>query len=201
MKKIAFLVVLTTLLWSCKTSNVVTSSNSEKQEVKVAIDLVQIQNDKVKVTITAPAVTTNEITFHIPKIVPGTYSLDNYGKYIDDLKAFDKKGNSLSVKKTDDNSWSISNAKSLDKITYLVNDTYDTEKGGGFGEDIFSPAGTNIDAGKNIMLNTHGFVGYFDSFMSVPYQVTITHPATLWGATSMTDTDTSDTSDVFTTSR
>ena len=201
MKKIAFLVVLTTLLWSCKTSNVVSTSNSEKQEVKVAIDLVQIQNDKVKVTITAPTVTTNEITFHIPKIVPGTYSLDNYGKYIDDLKAFDKKGNSLSVKKTDDNSWSISNAKSLDKITYLVNDTYDTEKGGGFGEDIFSPAGTNIDAGKNIMLNTHGFVGYFDSFMAVPYQVTITHPATLWGATSMTDKDTSDTSDVFTTSR
>jgi hypothetical protein len=47
---------------------------------------------------------------------------------------------------------------------------------------IFSPAGSNIDAGKNIMLNTHCFVGYFTNFMSIPYNVTITHPATLWEA-------------------
>jgi acetyltransferase-like isoleucine patch superfamily enzyme len=29
------------------------------------------------------------------------------------------------------------------------------------GEDVFSPAGSNILAGENIMLNTHCFVGYF----------------------------------------
>jgi hypothetical protein len=58
-----------------------------------------------------------------------------------------------------------------------------TQKGTKFGdEDIFSPAGSNIDAGKNIMLNTHCFVGYFTNFMSIPYNVTITHPATLWEA-------------------
>jgi hypothetical protein len=51
-----------------------------------------------------------------------------------------------------------------------------TQKGTKFGdEDIFSPAGSNIDAGKNIMLNTHCFVGYFTNFMSIPYNVTITH--------------------------
>jgi hypothetical protein len=42
-------------------------------------------------------------------------------------------------------------AKTLDKITYLVNDSFDTEKGTKFGdEDIFSPAGSNIDAGKTL---------------------------------------------------
>lgn len=30
------------------------------------------------------------------------------------------------------NSWTIKEAKKLDKITYLVNDTYDIEGGGGF---------------------------------------------------------------------
>jgi hypothetical protein len=34
----------------------------------------------------------------------------------------------LIVTKTDDNTWNIKNAKSLAKITYLVNDTFDTEK-------------------------------------------------------------------------
>jgi hypothetical protein len=131
------------------------------------------------------------------KTVPGTYSEDNYGRYIEDLKAYDAKGTLLTVKKIDINSWSISKAKTLEKITYLVNDSFDTEKGTKFGdEDIFSPAGSNIDAGKNIMLNTHCFVGYFTNFMSIPYNVTITH-LQHFGSTSMTDLDTSTTADTL----
>jgi predicted metalloprotease with PDZ domain len=178
------------------------TSATTKQQIQVAINLNEIKNDQVLVTVNAPSITTDEITYHIPKTVPGTYSEDNYGRYIDDLKAYDAKGTLLVVKKIDVNSWSISKAKTLDKITYLVNDSFDTEKGTKFGdEDIFSPAGSNIDAGKNIMLNTHCFVGYFSNFMSIPYKVTITHPATLWGSTSMTDLDASNTADTFITAR
>ena len=51
------------------------------------------------------------------------------------------------------------------------------------------------------MLNTHCFIGYFTNYMSSPYRVSISHPAGLWGATSMLDQDTSATNDVFATSR
>jgi predicted metalloprotease with PDZ domain len=169
---------------------------------KVGIDLIDVKDDKVLVTVKAPKTKSEKITYSIPKIVPGTYSFDNYGKFIEEFKALDTKGSELPVTKSDDNTWSISNAKHLSKITYLVNDTYDTEKVGGHGgEDVFSPAGTNIDAGKNFMLNTHGFVGYFQDKKDLPYQLTITHPETLWGATSMIDTDASTTKDVFYTPR
>lgn len=189
------------VLWGCNTTSSTTQVTAKK-EVQVAINLTDIKDDKVMVTVNAPTILTNEITYHIPKTVPGTYSEDNYGRYIDDLKAYDQKGNLLDVKKLDDNSWSISKATTLSKITYLVNDTFDTEKGTQFGQDdIFSPAGSNIDAGKNILLNTHCFVGYFTNFMTIPYQVTVSHPADMWGATSMTDTDDSTTLDVFTTVR
>lgn len=201
MKKIIFAFAFTSILWSCKTVNSVTPS-AAKEQVQVAINLDVITNDQVMVTVNAPSIKTDEITYHIPKTVPGTYSEDNYGRYIEDLKAYDKKGNLLAVNKLDVNSWSISKAKTLDKITYLVNDSFDTEKGTKFGaEDVFSPAGSNIDAGKNIMLNTHCFVGYFTNFMSIPYKVTIAHPATLWGSTSMTDLDPSTTIDTFITAR
>ncbi len=83
------------------------------------------------------------------------------------------------------------------KISYFVNDTYDTENT----HKIFSPAGTNIEADKNILVNTHGFVGYFSGYNENPYQVKITHPENLWGATSMTDLDASATADVFETAR
>jgi acetyltransferase-like isoleucine patch superfamily enzyme len=37
---------------------------------------------------------------------------------------------------------------------------FDTEKEILGGNDVFSPAGSNILAGENIMFNTHCFVGY-----------------------------------------
>ncbi|MFV8464705.1 peptidase M61 [Flavobacterium sp. LB1P62] len=201
MKRIFLSLALASILWSCKTASS-SATTTAKQEVQVAINLNEIKDDKVMVTIHTPSISTDEITYHIPKTVPGTYSEDNYGRYIDDLKAYDTKGNLLAVNKTDANSWSIANAKTLDKITYLVSDSFDTETGKKFGGDeIFSPAGSNIDAGKNIMLNTHCFVGYFTNYMSIPYNVTISHPATLWGATSMTDLDASTTNDKFIMSR
>jgi predicted metalloprotease with PDZ domain len=200
MKRIFYTLALVPFFWSCKP--VSSAIPSERQEVRVAINLNEIKDDKVLVTVQAPKIGTDEIIYHIPKTVPGTYSEDNYGRFIDDLKAYDKKGNLLVVTKKDVNSWTIAKAKSLDKITYFVNDSFDTEKGGDFGgEDVFSPAGSNILAGENIMLNTHCFVGYFTNFMTVPYNVNISHPETLWGSTSMTDQDPSATSDTFVTSR
>ncbi|MBC7845506.1 MAG: peptidase M61 [Flavobacterium sp.] len=203
MKNIFLSIVVATVLCSCKTANPTTSVSSKLiEKVEVNINLNNIKNDKVFVSVNAPTILTDTITFRIPKMVPGTYSNDNYGRYIDDLKAFDSKGNLLEVKKTDQNSWFITKAKTLDKITYWVNDTFDTETGKGFGdEDIFSPAGSNIDAGKNIMLNTHCFVGYFTNYMSIPYRLTVSHPSTLWGATSMIDQDSTATNDVFISSR
>ncbi len=200
MKKSIIALALVAFLWNGNSANAQIKS-TPNQNIKVGIDLVDVKDDKVKVTVEAPKFNLDKITYSIPKIVPGTYSEDNYGKNIEDLKAFDAKGTALAVTKTDDNTWSIASAKNLAKITYWVNDTFDTEKGGSFGTDIFSPAGTNIDAGKNFMINTHGFVGYFQDKKDLPYQVTISHPETLWGATSMIDTDASATKDVFTTPR
>lgn len=201
MKKIILSLALVSLFVSCKpTANV--QSETQAPEVDVTIDLNNVKDDKVMVTVNAPLITTNEIVYNMPKIIPGTYMVDNYGKFIDDFKAFDKTGKPMEIAKVDENSWSIKNAQKLSKVTYLVNDTYDSEKGSGFGNDqVFSPAGTNILEGKNFMLNNHGFVGYFTDKKDMTYKVTILHPDTLFGATSLTDVDASNTSDVFVTSR
>jgi predicted metalloprotease with PDZ domain len=172
-----------------------TAFAQQGKDVKVAIDLKNVKDDKVQVTIIPPVLDSKTTTFFIPKTVPGTYSEDNYGKYIEGFKAYDKKGKELAVEKADENSWKIADAKKLAKITYLVNDTYDIESTGG--SDVFSPAGTNILANENFVINTHAFVGYFDVKGEVPYTVTIDHPAALWGATSLTDTNASNEIDVF----
>lgn len=193
MKKITLALALLASVWSFEA---IAQSKAENP-IKVAIDLNGVKDDKVPVTVSAPKISSDKIVYHIPKTVPGTYSTDNYGKYVDDLKAFDAKGKELAVAKTDDNSWEITGAKKLSKVTYWVNDTYDIEDQ----HDVFSPAGTNIDAGKNFMLNMHGFVGYFQDKGQLPYQVTISHSADLWGATSLTDADAANNKDVFNYSR
>ncbi|MBY8962584.1 peptidase M61 [Flavobacterium sp. D11R37] len=170
-----------------------------QDNVKVNVDLKNVTDDKVSVTVTAPKIKEKTITYFIPKIVPGTYSVDNYGSFVEGFKAYDKKGKELTVTKADENSWKIENADKLVKVSYLVNDTYDTEGTGK--HEIFSPSGTNIAANENFVINTHGFVGYFDGKGEMPYELTVIHPATLWGATSMTDTDESSEKDVFTVSR
>ncbi len=184
-------------LSSCLCHFTASAQSKSKEQVQVTINLNAIEKDKVPVTVLTPKIKTSEIVYHFPKIVPGTYSEDDYGRFIDDFKAYDKKGVYMTVSKVDVNSWKISNATQLASISYLVNDTYDIEST----HDIFSPVGSNIDAGKNVMLNTHCFVGFFDDFKDVNYKVTVQHPETLWGATSMTDIDASNTSDVFETSR
>jgi predicted metalloprotease with PDZ domain len=200
MKKQLAVLLLASLFWSCKTSQSLSSPTKDK--VQAILNLNEIKDDKVLVTIHPPKIKTDEVNYYIPKIVPGTYSEDNYGKYVADVKAYDAKGKHMVVIKKDDNTWTISNAKALKKLTYWVNDTFDTEKGEGFGNtDIFSPAGSNIKENTNFMINMHAFVGYFQDNTDIPYEVRVVHPKTLWGATSLIDLDTTATADKYTTAR
>ncbi|ASV29522.1 M61 family metallopeptidase [Maribacter cobaltidurans] len=188
MKK-AFLHLLVALfLYGCGASK--NLSTIDKSPLVVSMDLVNVVDDQVKVTIDPGAFTANQISFRIPKTVPGTYSSDDYGQYVEGFVAYDYSGNPLEVSKQDQNTWTISNATKLDKISYMVNDTYDTENE--VEDAVFSPAGTNIKKGSNYMLNLHGFVGYFDGYKEIPYQLTIQKPVGFEAATSLTKTSLAD---------
>ena len=179
-KKVVLGVLLGISLIACKGGAVV--GQDQKEIIAVTIDLVEVVDDKVQVSIMAPEISAKQTVFYIPKIVPGTYSEDNYGELIDDFVALDNKGKRLEVSRLDKNSWKIKNANKLTKITYWVNDTYDIitgEKG------VFSPAGTNIDKDNNFMLNLHAFVGYFEGEQELPYQLNIKRPKHLYGETSL----------------
>lgn len=195
MKKTTFIIALAILLSSCGASKRISAN---KTPLKVSLDLVNIVDDKVLVAIDPGSFATDNVSFFIPKTVPGTYSSDNYGQYIESFKAFDYKGAELNVTKTDQNTWVISNARDLDRVSYLVNDTYDSESEKE--EPVFSPAGTNILKGKNFMLNLHGFVGYFQDLEEVAYELRIKKPANLQATTSLNELDLKETKadeDVF----
>ncbi|KJD33017.1 peptidase M61 [Tamlana nanhaiensis] len=146
--------------------------------IETSINLSNVSDDKAPVTINPGRFVAETVTYRLPRVVQGTYSVSDFGKYVDDFKAIDYNGNELPVTKVDDNTWTITNAKQLDKITYLVNDTFDEEKVGGIGKEVpFSPSGTNIEP-TNYVLNLHGFIGYFDSLKNNQYKLDVTADAT-----------------------
>lgn len=145
--------------------------------IETAINLSAVQDDKAPVTINPGRFTIETVTYRLPRVVQGTYAVSDFGKYVDDFKAINYKGEEMPVVKVDVNTWTIANAKDLDKITYLVNDTFDIEKEGGIGgEQPFSPSGTNIEE-ENYVLNLHGFIGYFDSLKNNQYKLDVTGPS------------------------
>src|SRR5688572_18434807 len=127
--------------------------SKNKNTYQYTVDLTKVVNDRVYVELSPPAVTSSEVTFYLPKIVPGTYAIADYGRYVHDLTAVDKKGKKLPVERVDDNTWKIKNAEKITKISYWIDDTFDTEV---TGPEIFWPAGTNIEEGKNFIINTSG---------------------------------------------
>jgi predicted metalloprotease with PDZ domain len=181
MRKVLILLGVLGMVYGCGVGK--SLMTIDKVPILASLDLVNIKNDKVEVSIDPGAFLSDVVSFKIPKTIPGTYSSDNYGTYIQDLLALDYSGKVMKVVKEDDNSWRISNAKRLDKVTYWVNDTYDTENI--MANPVFSPAGTNILEGENFMLNLHGFVGYFDGYKEVPYTILVRKPLDIAATTTL----------------
>ena len=58
-------------------------SAKAQQQYSCKIDLINVTDDKVKVQIKTPAVKESEILFSFPKVIPGSYSEKNYGRFIE----------------------------------------------------------------------------------------------------------------------
>ncbi len=148
-----------------------------ENDYKYFIDLTKVENDKIEVKLTPPDMTENEATFMFPAIVPGTYAIYNFGRFVSDFKVVDKNGTPISFTQPDRNTYKISNAKNIGYITYKVDDSWDWEKKKDEKEDVvFEPAGTNIEANKNFVLNTHGFFGYFKNFTDRSFSIEVKKP-------------------------
>ncbi len=179
MKKIAFaLLAVTIVACTPKVNDLATS-----KPIDASIDLVNVTNDMVHVTINPGRFTTESINFYIPKTVPGTYSNNNYGQFLENVTAYDYDNNPMEISSVDTNTWKIANATNFDRIEYDVNDSFDTEAE--VEEAVFSPAGTNIEANKNFFLNLHMFVGYFDNLKEHSYLLHFTHPTGFEASTSL----------------
>src|SRR5690606_32857841 len=170
----------------------ISASASWAQRYQYTVDLTQLQDDKFNVSLLTPPVTEGKVIFALPKLIPGTYAISNYGAFTSNVMATDKKGRRLPVKQLSINQWEISNAKKLYKISYEVEDIFDTDKE----HHIYPMAATNIEA-RNIVVHTPGIFGYVEGQHKLPIELTFEKPAGFYGSSAKLPVESTATRDIF----
>jgi len=142
-------------------------------------DLKNVHNDQVAIELKVPSLSEKTVIYSFPAAIPGSYARKDYGRFVSHFNAFNKAGKKLKAEKLNDNQYKIDNADELSTIKYKVADTWDKSHD----NFIFQPGGTNIEAGKNFVINNHAFYGYFEEYKDLPIEVTVAKPDNLFGAT------------------
>ena len=167
--------------------------SAQNDKYKFYLDLNKINSDLIQVELIPPVIKSEKIVYNIPKIVPGTYNIYDFGQYVMDFEAFDTSGAMLTVNRLDENRWEIDGANKLGKLTYWVEDTWDAD----VDKLVFEPGGTNIEEDENVVLNNHGFFGYFNEMKNIKYELNITRPEEFYGATGLSDITTKGNTDIY----
>jgi predicted metalloprotease with PDZ domain len=173
----------------------ISGASRSQNDYLYKVDLNKVVDDKLMVELTPPKTDKDEVRFCFPAMVPGTYEVYNFGRFVSDLKVNGKNGVKIKVVKQSDNVYALSPAKEIETITYMVEDSWDTkikEK------VVFEPAGTNIEEGKNFSINTHGFFGFYDGMLDRNFVLEFSKPNGFYPATGLTDVKVGKDKDVIT---
>lgn len=166
----------------------VSISLQAQARLDVKVDLINVVEDMVKVRVTPVAVNAKPFRYVMPRSVPGTYSRDDYGRFIMSAKAFAADGSELTVTR-EDNDIHVNQTPAF--LEYWVRDTWDDKEF----KDVFQPSGTNIEKDSNYVINTHAFFGFVEGYKNIPYVITILKPRGFFGATSLERKELNDTTD------
>ncbi|MDO9001775.1 MAG: PDZ domain-containing protein [Bacteroidota bacterium] len=162
------------------------------------INLNKVINDKVSVQLIPPTLTQNEIEFSFPSMVPGTYEVYDFGRFISNFKVSGKNGAIIKVSKVDVNTYKISPANEIEKITYDVDDTWDkTDLPNTKDKVVFEPGGTNFEDGKNFSINTHSMFGFIKGQLNKNFILEFEKPKGYYPATGLSDIKFGDTKDII----
>lgn len=168
------------------------------------LDLTKVKDDKVPVELLItnldkfrPSVEPTDppkedsISFFMPKIVPGTYRIYDFGRFLSDFKVFDKEGKEIKFIHPNENEWRFP-SKNVAKITYLVDDTFDAKEN----NKVFEPGGTDIEDAV-FVINTHGFFGYLEGLKRNSFLINVIKPEKFYGSTPLTPINSTEKEDLY----
>ena len=169
------------------------SAQSRTDKYQYKIDLLNMRDNKVLVSLLPPKTNLKAGKFVMPKLVPGYYDAMNFGQYVSAFQAFNSKGAAISVKRLDTNTWIVSDLKHTAKITYEVSGGWEhlTQNTPGA-----RSAASTFKKDSLFILNYNALTGYFEEINNRGYLVTIRKNRKLYPSSALRYIHQNDTTDV-----
>lgn len=136
------------------------------------VDITHFEADSFFVKLDIKNFDRDTAVFQFAVTAPGTYSILSAGRFIENFRAYDAAGKGLPIYRVDINQFRIFRARSLARITYRVDDTFDSQ----IEDNPVDPmSGTNIER-DNALINGQMIFGYFHGYQSQPVSVKYVYP-------------------------
>ncbi len=95
------------------------------QTVTYKVFLDQLESKEVKVIVELNGFEPADVaSYQMPAWAPGAYTITNYGRFLKNFKALDRKKNELPTTRFDENRWEVKNAQQLKFFSYTVTNSY-----------------------------------------------------------------------------
>ena len=139
------------------TASTVSTADPE-EPLRYEVDLTGFEDDLFHVVAIPAGLTAEDRYFDFVAFAPGVHSVLNFGRFVQEVKAFDEAGNELGVEQRDMNRWELAEPTKVARIEYTIEDSFDTE----IQEHRVLPcAGTGIED-DYVLMNSYGVLGYFE---------------------------------------
>ncbi|MBL7995856.1 peptidase [bacterium] len=151
--------------------------NTPKLSLHYTVDITKFDDDSFFVKLDVENFDMDTAVFQFAVTAPGTYSILDAGRFVGSFKALDTSGNPLMIVRTGVNQFLIYPARQLSRVTYRVDDTFDSP----LPDNPVAPmSGTNIER-TNAVVNGQMVFGFFHGRQSYPISVKFVYPE-IWRA-------------------
>ncbi|MBB6612436.1 PDZ domain-containing protein [Pontibacter sp. Tf4] len=141
-------------------------------ELTYTVNLNDRADDRFKVTLHVKGLQADNNVFQFAATAPGTYQTMDMGRFVENFKAYDKKGREIEATQISTNQWQLSKPEKVRKITYQIAETFDTPVDK---DQIYAMCGTSLEQ-DHALINGQAVFGYLKGLQATPMRLKLENP-------------------------
>jgi len=143
------------------------------QTTSYEVNLLDRADDRFKVDVRLTGLGPADSIFQFAATAPGTYQVEDIGRYVRDLRAFDGGGSEVQVARVSTNQWRFSDPARVRTVRYAIAETWDTPVSE---HTPYLMCGTSIED-DNVLVSPHAVFGYPALRQAQPVRVRFDRPS------------------------
>lgn len=145
---------------------------AKEPQLIYTVNLHDRADDRFKVSLEVKGLGAEHNIFQFAATAPGTYQTMDMGRFVENFKAYDKKGRELEVTRISINQWQLNNPEKVRKITYSIAETFDTPVDT---NKIYAMCGTSLEQ-DHALINGQAVFGYLKGLQAAPMRIKLEYP-------------------------